>query len=196
MLEAFILAIVTFVSTNLDKAFLLVAFFCDPRLRTSYVVVGQYLGMAALTAAALVLALLALAIPESYIGLLGLLPIAIGLGRLWSLWSGAGDEGDAVLLRPGSAVTAVAVVTIANGGDNIAVYVPLFADRGVMEILLICTVFAVMTAVWCLAGKALLLHPTMGKGIQTWGHRAMPVVLVALGVYIMVESGLLRGSIL
>ena len=68
-----------FVATNLDDVFLLLAFFSDPRQRVAHVVLGQLLGMAALTAASLLAALGALVVPAAYVGLLGVLPLAIGV---------------------------------------------------------------------------------------------------------------------
>lgn len=90
--EALTLAIVAFASTNIDDAFVLVAFFSDSRLKSADVVVGQCVGIAALVAITLVLAQVALTIPEQYVGSLGVLPIWMGLKELWSQWRDRGSK--------------------------------------------------------------------------------------------------------
>jgi len=83
VIEIIVLAVAAFVATHIDEAFVLVAFFTDPRLKRADVFVGQFLGMSVIVAIALTLALLSLAIPYRYIGYLGLLPILIGVKSLW-----------------------------------------------------------------------------------------------------------------
>lgn len=66
------LAIVVFASTNIDDAFVLVAFFADKNFRVRDVVIGQYAGVSTLYVVSAIAALISLIIPSSYIGLLGL----------------------------------------------------------------------------------------------------------------------------
>jgi cadmium resistance protein CadD (predicted permease) len=80
---------------------------------------------------------------------------------------------------------------VANGADNVAIYAPLFATFGAEDTTVILTVFAVLVAVWCLAGLAIGSHRTVIGVVEWAGGYAIPVVLVALGVYIVAESGLL-----
>ena len=148
--RALILGITLFAATNIDDTFVLLGFFADPKYRAHRVVIGQYLGIATLVAISLLAALIALVIPPAYVGLLGLLPIAIGSRKLGDL-SGGRDKGEEELERhPASAargqVLAVAAVTIANGGDNIGVYTPVFAVRSGIETAVIIAVFVLMTA--------------------------------------------------
>jgi cadmium resistance protein CadD (predicted permease) len=193
MLETILLAITAFASTNVDNALLLLAFFADRTIDAKYVVIGQYLGMIVLTATAAVLALLAASsLPSSYIGLMGLLPILIGAQRLWRIWSRRDDGGTVTKPRtyPGAfaPVFSVASVTIANGGDNIAVFVPLFARSSAPRTLMICCVFGVLVAVWCILARWLTKHPILGVLAQNWGHRVTPFVLMALGNYILLRT--------
>src|ERR1700737_1735572 len=79
------LAIVVFASTNIDDAFVLVGFLADPNFRLRDVVIGQYTGVGTLYAISAIAALISLAIPPAYIGLLGLAPVAIGVKKLTKL---------------------------------------------------------------------------------------------------------------
>jgi cadmium resistance protein CadD (predicted permease) len=191
-IETILLAVTAFASTNIDDAFVLLAFCGDPRFKGRDVIVGQYAGMAALTVAAVTFALLAFAIPDRYVGWIGGLPVLIGILRLWKAWRERNQtEAEDVKLGAMGGIGAVAGVTIANGGDNIAVYVPLFAKASIPATLAICAVFAAMVAVWCLAAQLLIRHRTFGAIVQKWGRRVTPFVLIAIGIYILLRSGAL-----
>lgn len=177
-----------FAATNVDDLFVLTAFFADPSARARHVVAGQYLGIAALTAASLLCAFAALALASPWLGLLGILPMAIGVRKL--VVARRRDGVPPSRRTAGAAVLSVAAVTVANGGDNLAIYVPLFATRGEAQWLLIVIVFAVLTGVWCAAGRTLVAHPALGRPLRRHGHRLLPWLLIVLGMYILASSGL------
>jgi cadmium resistance protein CadD (predicted permease) len=190
--------IVIFATTNIDDILLLAAFFADRTLRPRAVVAGQFVGIGVLTAVSAVAALLALAIPDGWIGLLGLAPLGLGIRGLHALWrSGdASESGETDRLHaagaPGqrprhSQWIAVALVTMANGGDNLGVYIPLFS-RELSSVPLYAGIFAVMTALWCVAGHWLVHHPLLGARIRQYGHVALPFVLIGLGLHILSDS--------
>ena len=195
MLETLAVGAALFASTNIDDIFLLMAFFADPRVDRRAVVAGQFLGIAALVAVSVGAAACAVAVPRQWIALLGLAPLAIGLHRLWSAWrarpSGAGGEHDDPA-RPAGAgfipqVCSVAGVTAANGGDNIGVYVPVFAqDLGVVPVL--CAVFAVMTGLWCVAGHLLVNHRLVAATMRRLSALLLPYVLIGLGLWILLGA--------
>ena len=117
-------AAAVFAATNLDDIVVLTVLFVAARStgrpRPWQIVTGQYLGIAALVAAGLVVAAGLLVVPDPWTGLLGLLPIALGVRAL--LARTADDAPPAVV----GGLLGVAGVTVANGADNIAVYVPVF----------------------------------------------------------------------
>ncbi|MDC3956889.1 cadmium resistance transporter [Polyangium jinanense] len=177
--------IVVFASTNVDDLLLLSAFFSDPSFKPRHVVAGQLLGIAVLVAASAACALFAFVVPEGWIGLLGVVPLGLGLRGLWALRQGE-EEGDAPEVEPGagmhsSKVLAVAGVTVANGGDNLGVYIPLFSSAPKL-VPLYAAVFVVMTGVWCAIGYHLVHNELLGRRIRRWGRLALPFVLVALGL--------------
>jgi cadmium resistance transport/sequestration family protein len=183
------LGIALFVATNLDDIFILLVFFADRRLRTRNIVAGTYLGMAALVLISVVAALIALVIPPSYVRLLGLIPIVLGVKAL--IWRDDDDDEEerarGAQSRAHSQAAVVAAVTIANGGDNIGVYVPVFAIQSGYEIAVIVSVFVVMTALWCALAHWLVNHPTIGAPIRRYGHRILPFVLIGVGVMVMLS---------
>jgi cadmium resistance protein CadD (predicted permease) len=84
---------------------------------------------------------------------------------------------------------AVAGVTLASGGDNIGVYVPVFATSGVGGMIVYCLAFLVLVAVWCTLGRFLATHPLIAGALDRWGHVLLPVVLIGIGLVILVEGG-------
>jgi cadmium resistance protein CadD (predicted permease) len=186
-------AIVVFVVTNVDDILLLAVLF-GGALSARAVVAGQFIGMAVLTAVSVGAAYAATAVPRHWIDWLGLLPIALGVWLLVQLWRKRGqsrdDHGDDLAVenqfeaKLHSQVLGVAAITIANGGDNLSVYVPLFA-KDVSALTLYIGVFTVLTAAWCWLGYALVRNPVGGAVMEKWGHILLPFVLIAIGVHIL-----------
>jgi cadmium resistance protein CadD (predicted permease) len=95
------------------------------------------------------------------------------------------------LLDAGLALSVfVATVTIANGGDNLGAYIPLFA-RSPELIAVFAMVFAAMTALWCALGYWLVRHPIAGAGLRRYGHVLLPLVLISLGLVILNDARVL-----
>lgn len=194
MLTILSISVGVFVSTNIDDILLLSVFFADRRLHPGAVVLGQLAGMAVLFAASSLCSLASLLVPPGWTALLGLAPLAMGLWLLLARVRGGGASEDepelAASRRTGSGVVTVALVTVANGGDNLAVYIPLFA-RDTSAIPIHAAVFLVMTAVWCGLGYLLVNNPLSGERVRRYGHLALPFVLLALGTYILSDARVL-----
>ena len=182
-------AAAVFAATNLDDIVVLTVLFVAARRagrpRPWHIVAGQYLGLGALVAAAVVVAAGLLVVPDPWTGLLGLLPIGLGIRALLTR---SDDDGPPAVV---GSLLGVAGVTIANGSDNIAVYVPVFRSLDPATGLVYLLVFAALVAVWC--GTAALLggHPRVVRLVGRAGHWLVPVVFVAIGVVILVSSGVL-----
>ena len=187
------LGVIAFASTNIDTLFVLLGFFADPRYRTRDVIIGQYLGIGLLYAVSVVASLLSLIAEPRYIALLGLVPIMIGARQLVKQMSGW-ERGKYSFHRQPHAHTAgrfgtVAAITIANGGDNLGVYIPLFAVHGAWSIGLMGGVFVFMTGLWCAVARWLAYHQIVGASIRRYAQHVMPLCLVGLGLSIIARSG-------
>jgi cadmium resistance protein CadD (predicted permease) len=192
------IAVVLFAGTNVDDLFVLLGFFSDPLVRARHVVAGQYLGIGVLYVVSILVSLLSIVIPPAFIGLLGMAPIFIGVSKLYSLWRGTGNDDEetdrhaVASSRAGRNILTVAMATVANGGDNISVYAPLFATRTAVEIAAAGLVFAIMTALWCFFGHWLVHHPSLGTPLRRYGHRALPFLLIGFGISILYTAGTFR----
>jgi cadmium resistance protein CadD (predicted permease) len=184
-------AIAVFVATNIDDIVLLAALF-GSTLRARAVVAGQLAGIALLTIVSVAAAYAAATVPEEWIRWLGLVPLIMGLWMFLQLWRkrGATDDDDDLEAEKRiegklhSQVLAVAAITLANGGDNLSVYIPVFAND-LAAVPLFVIVFAVLTVVWCWLGYAFLKHPAGAAVMRRYGHFILPGVLVAIGLLIL-----------
>jgi cadmium resistance transport/sequestration family protein len=201
LINTVMVGVTTFVATNIDDIVILMLFFSQvsDRFRPRHIVIGQYLGFAVLIAASLPGFLGGMLLPKAWIGLLGLIPIIIGLRQFWqpqeqeqvqtvSLSSSTGKSRFALpnLFEP--QIYHVAAVTIANGGDNISIYVPLFANSSLFSLITILIVFLGLVGIWCYLAYWLSRHRAIAPILTRYGHRTIPFVLIGLGIYILVES--------
>jgi cadmium resistance protein CadD (predicted permease) len=184
------LAVTLFVSTNADDLVVLVGFFAEHRFSVRDIVAGQYAGLAVLFVVSVAASLLSLVIPSAYLGLLGIFPILIGLKKLVELRPSRADlpASRGVSTSYGN-IHAVALVTMANGGDNIGIYTPAFAVSSGGQIAGIAAVFVAMTALWCLLAHWMVTHPRLGAPIRRYAHVFAPVILIGLGVAIIYNAG-------
>ena len=189
-----------FTATNLDDILILMLFFSQVNglVRKRHIVAGQYLGFAALVLASLPSFFGSLLLPRPCIGLLGLVPIAIGISRLVN-GSEDNEENDVdpkeTQAQSGwlssfisSQTYSVAAVTFANGGDNIGIYMPLFASCTWQNLIVILSVFFSLVGVWCFSAYKLTEVPVIGDRLTRYGNHLVPFVLISLGILILVDS--------
>lgn len=83
----------------------------------------------------------------------------------------------------------MAAVTFANGGDNIGVYVPVFATVGTAAIVAYSVVFLLLVAVLVFTAKFLTTRKAIAEILERWEHILFPLVLIVLGIVILVSGG-------
>src|SRR5687767_14157349 len=122
-------ALAAFAAINIDDLLLVSACFADPSVRRRDIVLGQFLGIGLLVAASARAAVAALVIPEGWTAPLGAIPLGLGSQRWWTTRGESSPAREhAREPRARSQWLSIAAVTVANGGDNLAVYIPLFAS--------------------------------------------------------------------
>jgi cadmium resistance protein CadD (predicted permease) len=161
-----------------------------PAERSKRIALGQVVGFGVLVVAAIGTAVLLFEIPTRVIGLLGLVPLTLGLRGLLGLRHAEGRS--RVARRAiGSGVFAAAVITISAGGDNLAAYIPLFrvaGFAGTTESVLVFALGEVLLTLFALrAGR----HPRVRDVVTASGAFAAPLLYCAIGVLVLVEAGTL-----
>ena len=178
------LAVVTFVITNIDDLLILSVYLAAPTYSGRNIVVGQFFGIITIILISLSGVVLGNFLSDRWISLLGILPIIVGVKELLS---DEGEESEDISVRQSNLqFLNVALVTIANGGDNIGVYVPLFASLpNPSYVSLYVIIFLFLTAVLCYFAYYLTNHPKIKHAAETWGHKILPYFLILLGIYIL-----------
>ena len=210
LVEVIIAAIASFAATNLDDIIILMIFFAqvNSNFRRRHIILGQYLGFSAIIIASLPGFFGGLIIPKAWIGILGFVPIAIGINRLINRDSNqkevqtvsnelnSATRNTSMVSIFGSVLSPqtykVAAVTFANGGDNIGIYVPLFASKNLVTLGITIGIFLMLIGVWCYIAYLLTLHPTIAQVLTRYGHGIVPFILIGLGIFILIESGTYR----
>ena len=206
LLTAISTGMTAFTATNLDDILILLLFFSQVNavFRRRHIVFGQFLGFTGLVLASLPGFFGRLIFPPDWIGMLGLLPIAIGLSRLLNPETDD-SEAEAELEQSENSffssflspqTYSVAAVTVANGGDNIGIYVPLFASNTLESLAVILAVFFAMVGVWCYAAYRLIQMRAIADTLTRYGNQLVPFVLIGLGMAILVKSGTLASPTL
>ena len=177
------IGVVAFVTTNLDDMVVLLAFLADPACSPAAVVLGQFLGFSGIVVMSFGAALAARMIDPAWIGLLGLMPLAIGLRRLVQLRRSAQPTGATLVPSHWQTLT-VAGVTVANGGDNFGLYTPMFAAGTFTRSTVLVVVFYLMLALWCGLAWGLVRHPVVAVCIRRSARLVVPLLYIALGLWV------------
>jgi cadmium resistance transport/sequestration family protein len=191
-----------FAATNIDDIVILMILFtqANTTLRSRHIVIGQYLGFAALVIISLVGFLSGLVFPQRWLGLLGLIPIALGFNTLLNPETDGDEETLETLEQPDRSLLShllspqiygVAAITIANGSDNIGIYTPLFASSRPINLLIILGIFFLLVGVWCFSARWLTQQQQLAHTLARYGNTLVPFVLIGLGGLIVLNSGAL-----
>lgn len=190
---------IAFAATNIDDLLVLMLFFAqvNSTLTKAQIYAGQYVGFSAILLCSGLGFFGGLFIPPAWIGLLGFLPIFLGIRAILQREE-SHDLQTATLpqnrftkfllrfFQP--QILSVAIVTFANGGDNIATYIPLFATLKWQQLIIVLAVFFCLIAVWCMVAQWLADHPAIAPILEQHNRILVPIVLIGLGAYLLIEN--------
>lgn len=179
LISSVVTGAVVFSATNIDDIVFLTIFFSQTS-RHWHVVIGQYLGFTALVVISLIGFFCGQVLPHGWLRLFGVAPIAIGIKKLFA-------KQDDHIRRESTGTLDVATVTFVNGADNIGIYAPLFAISSAPRVMVLIVVLYVLLAAWCVAGYLIHRQKAVAYTLQRWGYWIVPMVLIALGIYILLN---------
>lgn len=196
-------------ATTFDDNIYLTSFFgrVSRTFRPRHVVVGEFLGLTILISVSLVGFFAGMIVSDMWVGLLGVLPIMIGIHQLMSKEDD--DESNDVIEEVEKVHTEVGrprikqslwstirdpkthrvtAVHVSNGGNNVAVYIPLFASSSLPSLGVILTMCYMTIGFWCFCSYNLTRFPGISVLIARYGRKIAPFVLIYLGFSIIVKS--------
>lgn len=184
MITTFITAIGSFISTNIDDIFILMIFFTwvNKYFKVRHIIVGQFLGIGLLIVVSVVAAQGMLFLPGKYISLLGIVPIYLGI-KEWI--NSKKEEEDEKIESRNLGIIGVSAITIANGADNLGIYIPLFSSMNKASLLITIIIFLVLTGVWCLLGLKLSEKSFIEGKLKRYKNIIVPIVFICIGVFIL-----------
>ena len=195
-------------ATTFDDNLYLTLFFgkVNRTFRPRHIVIGEYVGFTIIVAVSLLGFLMRMMIPEIWVGLLGLLPVMIGISQLLKRQE-ASDTIDSVsrtlhapterTRRSPKSLWAtlkdpqtyrVSAVTIANGGNNIGIYVPLFAGSNLPSLGIIVSICYAAIGLWCFLSYNLTRQPAIAFIIARYAQKVFPFILIWLGMRILIDN--------
>jgi cadmium resistance protein CadD (predicted permease) len=180
ILGVVVVAALAFIGTMVDNYFAFAAqLVATDRSQFRRVSWAQALAVASMVVLAGGLGSLLAPIPLRWIGLLSVAPFGFAL-HSWRHRSTPREK-----FRRGSITTFA--ITLALGGDNLAVWIPLLRANGVAHALVTVATFAPLEIVFLLSAQRLATHPR----VVAWGNEHagafMPYVYVFLGVLVLIE---------
>ncbi|MEM8767946.1 MAG: cadmium resistance transporter [Pseudomonadota bacterium] len=172
-----------FVSTNLDNLLLLVGWQLDGRLKVSQLFSGYMLGMLAILIISITIGLVGYLFPIEYLGLLGFIPIAVGIRLL--LKPPAEERGAVEVL---GSTSAVAGTQLSNGVDTVLVFSPLLADSQFIFDVEIALQFLLLSVLWFVLARLVGRRAAELAWMSRAGRWLTPVVMIAVGCYIFANT--------
>ncbi|MCM3670274.1 CadD family cadmium resistance transporter [Mesobacillus maritimus] len=190
-------AIGAYIATSIDYIVILVVLFSQFKKKKDgirNIVVGQYLGFTILIAISLLTAFGLAYVPQNWIGLLGLIPIFIGLKVLFEREEDkeADEDEDEEIIeatnRFGRLFLSVAFISIAAGGDNLGVYIPYFTTINALELVVTLAIFYFLAAVLLYFCYRISAFKSVSETVEKYEKIIVPIVFIALGIMIMFEN--------
>ncbi|MGF2384674.1 cadmium resistance transporter [Lentilactobacillus otakiensis] len=214
MIATIITSIISFIGTNIDDTFVLAVWFSqtDSHFQKKDVVIGQFVGFEFLVLISVFAAYGLGFLPTDKVGWLGIIPIIVGIQKWFQYRRKVVTDSEETAVKKvihhdqkfrinkkASPLTriirtqmlSVALVTISNGAGNLTVYIPLFTEYTIGELILTVVVFTIMTGVWCLIGYTIASLPFIKEKLEHYKEIIIPIVFVSIGFYVLWESGII-----
>lgn len=174
-----------FTITHLDTLFVIGAFCADTDYGFWEVLIGHYIGFCLGLAAAIVGAVLAAELLHEWTFLLGIVPIGLGVWGLVRQPPETTIEKSPAVSGAGGRIGVVTAAGIGLSGENIAVFVPFFADLTLVELALITTCYMIGAGVIFLVAFGIVSRVVVDGVPDRLDRWLVPAVLVLVGGYVV-----------
>ncbi|MEP1469654.1 MAG: cadmium resistance transporter [Halieaceae bacterium] len=188
-----LVTVTSFVFTNLDNLILGVLTLGAQHRRTAPVVLGMIAASLLVLLLSIIGVFIGLAVDADLLGYLGIAPIGIGLYSLFYAGSaqprvaqdvGAVERGSAVSIWLGTAS-----LLFANSGDTLAILLPLLMESSRPAALVVAVTFLLCAVLWAILARVLSRQRILVRRLQDSGERFVPWIMIAVGIYILLDTG-------
>ena len=189
-----IASIVTFTATSLDNLLLLVGFRSAESMRPGVIGLGYLAAVMCVSVVALLLAAVVDDVVPFPLGYLGFAPLGIGV------WHGlrafrpqpeppeGTDSSEGAKAADAAGFASVFATMLANSGDSFLVFTAFLGDtRSWLDGVVVAT-FALMALAWIRIAGALVEHPRLGEPLRGFARFGLPILLICVGLYILLDS--------
>ncbi|KAJ5358784.1 uncharacterized protein N7496_011197 [Penicillium cataractarum] len=190
----------SFAITNIDDMFVLATFFAEASTSKAVtplkITIGQYIGFTVIIIVSMIGFGVSLVLPSEPIGFLGLLPLLLGIWKLFDLlFPAKTEETEKSDFAGAKSILKVSIITVMNGGDNIGTYIPLFSQAKGAEIAVYVVTYYILLGAWCLVAFLIMKQKYILLLAQKYADIVVPFLYVGLGVYVVVKSSCYPWSI-
>ena len=182
-METVLKTFISFITTNLDDLCIMaVLFAANGKNRHLQIHLGHFLGMAFLVSLSLFISLGAKFVLGEHIRLLGIVPVIMGIKYYMDASRRKESGSEEPAASSAGLVIGTALITAANGADNVAVYTSLFSSFAGNDIVLSLLLFAVLTMLLGILSEKLLDAGPVKVFINRYSRYFVPILLAAIGV--------------
>ena len=175
-----------FIGVNLD--FFVILLFLLQKYSYKDNLIGYELGMVIVfSISALAGQIIQSFIPEWSIGLLGLIPIYMGIEG-----EDDDDKNDEKHQSNKGVIAVLLMYLVSCGADNIAVYVPVLATMPVTSIVLTVIYFIFLTAVSLTLAYFFGQIPIIKNIFERFGEPLSRIIYIFIGIFVMIDTGLFQ----
>jgi len=177
-----------FIGTNLDNLLLLATMYSRYFRHPWTVAAGYLAGMMLIAMITIAIGEVGEFIPIAYLGLLGVIPMMMGVLALWKLYRNPKDEEVSIAYSGNSGLAiffALITIQLSNGTDTIITFSALYADSMDPVDYVVAPTFFVMVGIFAWLAYYLVKHPRLGRFLVRYGQHVTPFILILVGVYIL-----------
>jgi len=177
-----------FLATNLDNLLLLATMYSRYFRHPWTVTAGYFAGMTLIAVITIMIGEVGEFIPLAYLGLLGVIPMMMGLLALWKLFRHSEAEAVESKFAGNSALAiffALIAIQLSNGTDTIITFSTLYADSSDPSDYIVLPTFYAMVTIFSGLAYYSVRHPKLSQSLSRYGQYITPFILILVGFYIL-----------
>jgi len=187
-----------FIGTNLDNLLLLATMYSRYYRHPWIVTAGYFVGMNLIAAITIAIGEIGEFIPLAYLGLLGVIPMMMGVIALWRIFRDSQTEEVDSAFAGNSRLAiffALIAIQLSNGTDTILTFSALYADSSNPSDYIVAPTFFIMVCIFSWVAYYSVKHPRLSHFLVRYGKYVTPLILILVGYYILsnTASDLLPG---